>query len=121
MNSDPTATLSFSPETPHTDDVLTIVVEVEDLDPADEPTVAAMWSVDGEEVVEGLELHPSFSDRDQTAQVSVEVDDGTALWTGSLSVTIANSAPTTPGVFIVRTSSGLTCSIDAPSRTISTA
>jgi len=115
VNSDPTATLSFSPETPDTDDVLTVVVEVEDLDPADEPTVAAMWSVDGEEAVEGLELHPSFSDRDQTAQVSVEVDDGTAVWTGSLSVTIANSAPTTPGVFIVRTWSGLTCSIDAPS------
>ena len=114
--------VSISPASPDTADVLVASASTTDAD-GDTVTLTYDWSVDGGYVTTGSTLDgATFFDRDQVVEVTATPHDGTEFGTSmtSSSVTIVNSAPSTPAISISPSSptegtDDLICAIDTAS------
>ena len=104
LNSPPVVSdVSLSPTTAYTDDELTATPTVTDLD-NDSVSSTYTWTVNGTEVQSGslATLSGGLFDKDDIVAVSVVAFDGTDSSTAALaSVTIMNSAPTSPEISLI--------------------
>lgn len=112
--------ISFSPNTIQTNDLLTAVAVTSDID-GDALTLSYLWYVDGTLVQTGASDTldgASFFDKGETVTVTVTADDGTNTSSATSSgITCDNTAPTAPTVTVspsnpVEGSDDLVCSID---------
>jgi hypothetical protein len=90
--------LTLSPSTVRTNDTIGATASASDAD-SDALTTTITWSVNGKVVSTGTSLAGSFFSKNDKVDASAVASDGTDSSVARVaSVTIANTAPTTPGI-----------------------